>query len=234
MFKSFLLGFLFGSLSAFAQNPPAAVTGNPASGANVSAQSVKQERNTDPRVAEELQKAYAADKRFGPYEAKLLYRQMLRNQNEQKNNPQMLKEMSKVMRYSEEQAKQAAVLYNNDIRPIDYNLPSAGDAAFLEKMEKNPAEAFTKLTVAAPVNRAFLPENLTKEQVEKAAADQAVLSKPEERQPQEKKAETQKLSGPIRSVISLPVSKIETGIKKTAPKKRLGMKTYILNPESFY
>ena len=195
----------------------------------------------DSRVTEALQKALEKDPNLGPYETKLIYRQMLKNKNKQNNKTQTLKQMADTFKYDESQLQQAAALYEDNQKPVNYQLPDNKDGSFVSSIDANPAQALNNLAVSAPVNQAFLPQHLKKNAPEEGAQATATRPKAQSQQPQAQQAVPTVAANnnrrPVQSVGSIslhPISGASATMPAATPKKRLGVKSYAFNPENFY
>ncbi len=236
MFKKLLFGFVIGfvCLPLRAQQNE-----TPAEQASVSAtQSEASESNkdaTDSRVAEALQKTFEKDPNLGPYETKLIYRQMLKNQNEQNDKTKTLKQMADTFKYDESQLQQAAALYEDNQKPINYQMPENKDGSFVSAIDANPAQALNSLAESAPINQAFLPQHLKKKAPEEGA--HATATRPQAQQPQAQQAVPTVAANnnrrPVQSVRNISL-RPTSGTPAATPKKRLGVKSYAFNPENFY
>lgn len=250
MFKKVLCGVLFfGCLPVAAQTVDSGANQVNAPAASMQEATAADNSGDDSRVTEALQKALEKDPNLGPYETKLIYRQMLKNKNKQNNKTQTLKQMADTFKYDESQLQQAEALYENDQKPVDYQLPENKDGSFVSSINANPAQALNSLAVSAPINQAFLPQNLKKKAPTDGSQDTATPVKAQSQQPQAQKvvpmAATDNNRRPVQSVRSIsllsasgtsaPKSAVTpAGMLSATPKKRLGVKSYAFNPENFY
>ena len=240
MFKKVLCGVLFfGCLPVVAQTVDSGANQVKEPAAPTQEATAAGVPGDDSRVTEALQKTLEKDPNLGPYETKLIYRQMLKNQNEQKNETKTLKQMADTFKYDESQLQQAAELYKNDQKPVDYQLPN--NSSFIASVDANPAQALNSLAVSAPVNQAFLPQHLKKKAPEEGAPAVATRPQVQSQQPQAQQAAPTVAANnnrrPVQSVrnISLrPTSGTSAATPAAKQKKRLGVKAYAFNPENFY
>ena len=240
MFKKVLCGVLFfGCLPVVAQTVDSGANQVNAPAAPTQEATAADNAGDDSRVTEALQQALEKDPNLGPYETKLIYRQMLKSKNEQKNKTQTLKQMADTFKYDESQLQQAAALYDNEQKPVDYQLPDS--SSFIASVEANPAQALNNLAVSAPINQAFLPQHLKKKAPEEGAQATATRPKAQPQQPQAQQAVPTVAANnnrrPVQSVGSIslhPTSGASATTPAAKPKKRLGVKAYAFNPENFY
>ena len=242
MFKKFLYGVLFlGCLPVVAQTVDSGANQVKAPAAPAQEATAADNADNDSRVTEALQKTLEKDPNLGPYETKLIYRQMLKSKNEQKNKTQTLKQMADTFKYDESQLQQAAALYEDNQKPVNYQLPDNKDGSFVSSIDANPAQALNSLAVSAPINQAFLPQHLKKKAPEEGAQATATRPKAQPQQPQAQQAVPTVAANnnrrPVQSVGSIslhPISGASATMPAATPKKRLGVKSYAFNPENFY
>lgn len=182
----------------------------------------------DNRSSSGLAGKYDRDVNLHPYEAQLVYRQMIRNERDQENKEKALKTMAKVYGYTDEQMEKAAALYESE-KPVEYNMPDLGNEEVMDKFKNNPSGLMQDLSTAAKFNKNYAPQELDKSSdasdkpdVVAHTLEQAVM-KPSN--PQDVKEAPQR----IMSVQALTVSD-----QPEVKRKRLGVKSYGINPDNFY
>ena len=237
MFKKFLCGILcLGCLPVAAQTVDSGTNQVKEPAAPTQEATAAGVPGDDSRVTEALQKTLEKDPNLGPYETKLIYRQMLKSKNEQNDKTQTLKQMADTFKYDESQLQQAEALYENEQKPVDYQLPENKDGSFVSSIDANPAQALNSLAVSAPINQAFLPQHLKKKAPEEGAYATATHPKAQPQQPQAQQAVPTVAANnnrPVQSVRNISL-RPTSGMPAATPKKRLGVKAYAFNPENFY
>ncbi len=235
MLKKLLVGLIVGSVCFPALAQQAATSAQQA-GASASAASANTEAESDPRLTESLQKVFEKNPNFGPYETKLIYRQMLKSKHNQNNKTGTLKQMADTFKYDDSQLQQAADLYDNKQVPINYQISENQVNTFVPSIDGNPVQALSDLTSSVSINKAFLPQQLKKKAPEEET--QAAASHPNAK-PQAQQAQQSLPTGvannnrrSVQSVGSISL-RPTSGALTAKPKKRLGVKSYALNPDTF-
>lgn len=175
-----------------------------------------------------VQKELAEDPRFGPYEAKLMYRQLLQNQHDQKIKKDVkLNEIAEAFNYTDERKQRLSENYNKT-KPIDYQITAKDIQQVGEGIATDPTKAMTQLMVSAKINDEFMPVEVLSD-----VSDVADRTESATQFMQQKRSNSSNWSDnvqPIRSVQSLPIANKEPEKKQ---EKRLGVKIYRLNPDNF-
>lgn len=172
-----------------------------------------------------VQKELAEDPYFGPYEAKLMYRQLLQNQHDQKiKKEEKLNEFASTLNYSEERKQRLSENYSKT-KPINYQITAKDIQQVGEDIATDPTKAMTNLMVSAKINDEFMPVEVMSDMSDSQDLPDVTLQPLE----QEQSDMTTRSSGllPIRSVRSINKE------PEKKPEKRLGVKAYRLNPDNF-
>lgn len=175
-----------------------------------------------------VQKELADDPRFGPYEAKLMYRQLLQNQHDQKIKKDVkLNEFADTFNYTDERKKRLSENYNKT-KPIDYQITAKDIQQVGEGIATDPNKIMTQLMFSSKINDEFKPVEIMSDISDKAdnTDDLSQLAQPN----LSNNSNRGNVVQPIRSVLSLPVIKQES---EKDQEKRLGVKAYRLNPDNF-
>ena len=174
-----------------------------------------------------VQKELANDPRFGPYEAKLMYRQLLQNQHDQKiKKDEKLNEFADTFNYTDERKERLSENYSKT-KPIDYQITAKDIQQVGEGIATDPTKAMTQLMVSSKINDTFMPVEIMSDISD---VTDNVTNEPLNQEINTADTNQKRIVQPIRSVRSLPIVKPQINLKQ---EKRLGVKAYRLNPDNF-
>lgn len=173
------------------------------------------------RLQEALRQQLNNPEIYTPYQMRLIYKEQLEHQQKLSDKQTALKMLADSFQYTPEELQK--VSENFEENPPYQNLLNPDEAEIMEKMiEDDLPGAFAKIASSGAINPVYMPSDKTDQQPLLEADNNVNNASGEETA----RAVTQS-SVQIPSVQLLPTKPVQT------EKRRLGKRSYNLNPENF-